>query len=67
MLNRHQLSTTSIQCGERKPNPSLLTSAVAIYRMEELSSEDIAAFNTWHKALFDSGSEGIEDSILRWV
>ncbi|KAF7799049.1 hypothetical protein EIP86_010279 [Pleurotus ostreatoroseus] len=60
-----QTALSRYYCGERKPNPSLLTSAVAIYRMEELSSEDIAAFNTWHKALFDSGSEGIEDSILR--
>jgi len=29
------------------------------------SPEDIASFNAWFKALFDSNSEGIEDNILR--
>jgi len=29
--------------------------------------EDIITYQTWQKALFDSGSEGIEDNILRLV
>ena len=32
-----------------------------------LSAEDSAALGTWFTALFDSGSEGIEDTILRCV
>lgn len=54
-----------LEYGGRRPNLTMLTSATAVYRMEELSSEDVVAFNAWHKALFDSGSEGIEDTILR--
>lgn len=34
--------------------------------MDRLSGEDSAAFGAWFKALFDSSSEGIEDSILRY-
>lgn len=34
-------------------------------RSDELKGEDEAAFKNWHKTLFDAGSEGIEDSILR--
>ncbi|KAJ3550441.1 hypothetical protein NM688_g5076 [Phlebia brevispora] len=59
------LSTTALQHGDRRPSPAILNSAASLYRMEELTGEESAAFATWHKALFDSGSEGIEDSILR--
>ncbi|KAF8622908.1 hypothetical protein AX15_006669 [Amanita polypyramis BW_CC] len=31
------------------------------------SGEDMAAYNAWYKALFDSSNEGIEDSILRTI
>ncbi|KII93232.1 hypothetical protein PLICRDRAFT_121648 [Plicaturopsis crispa FD-325 SS-3] len=33
--------------------------------VESLRGEDAAAFGAWFKALFDSSSEGIEDTILR--
>jgi mediator of RNA polymerase II transcription subunit 5 len=42
-----------------------LTSNDTVYSIEKLSGDDAVAFNTWFKALFDSSSEGIEDSILR--
>ncbi|KAF8078549.1 mediator complex subunit Med5-domain-containing protein [Lyophyllum atratum] len=44
---------------------TFLKSTDSIYPIESLSGEDAAAFTAWFKALFDSGSEGIEDSILR--
>ncbi|KAG6842595.1 hypothetical protein C0991_000121 [Blastosporella zonata] len=42
-----------------------LDSADTIYPVDNLSTEDSQAFAAWFKALFDSSSEGIEDSILR--
>ena len=51
--------------GDRKLSADLLDSAGVVYRVDDLKGEDLAAFNTWHKALFDSQSEGIEDSVLR--
>lgn len=36
-----------------------------IYALDELTREEMVAFNSWFKTLFDSTSEGIEDSILR--
>jgi mediator of RNA polymerase II transcription subunit 5 len=42
-----------------------LNSTDAIHPVESLTAEDAVAFNSWFKALFDSSSEGIEDTILR--
>jgi hypothetical protein len=36
-----------------------------LLRPAELKGEDAIAFATWLKTLFDTGNEGIEDSILR--
>lgn len=36
-----------------------------VFAVESLSSSESASFYSWFKALFDSSSEGIEDSILR--
>ena len=36
-------------------------------RPSELKGEEIPAFSSWIKALFDPGSEGIEDTILRYA
>jgi hypothetical protein len=33
----------------------------------DLSAEESIALGAWAKALFDSGSEGIEDGIIRQV
>jgi len=44
---------------------SYLTSNDVVYSVEDLSADSAVAFNAWFKALFDSSSEGIEDSILR--
>jgi len=42
-----------------------LKSTAAVHAIDDLSGEDAAAFGAWFKALFDSSSEGIEDTILR--
>jgi len=64
-LARFNLSASSFKLGERKLSPGLLPLASVIYRMNDLSNDDTAAFGSWFKALFDSSSEGIEDGILR--
>lgn len=44
-----------------------LLSTSTIVRRPEFSNEETNAYIGWVKALFDSNSEGIEDSILRYV
>ncbi|KAG5342399.1 hypothetical protein C0989_002234 [Termitomyces sp. Mn162] len=49
----------------RTLSSTFLKSTDTAYANDSLSHEDTQAFSVWFKALFDSGSEGIEDSILR--
>lgn len=51
--------------GEKAVSTDLLRSPGIIYAVEDLTGENSTAFTAWFKALFDSGSEGIEDTILR--
>ncbi|KAK0465088.1 mediator complex subunit Med5-domain-containing protein [Desarmillaria tabescens] len=51
--------------GDRTVSGLFLQSASQVFFHESLSGEDAQAFNAWFKTLFDSGSEGIEDTILR--
>jgi mediator of RNA polymerase II transcription subunit 5 len=50
---------------DRTLSAGYLTTNEVIYSVENLSGDDAVAFSAWFKALFDSNSEGIEDSILR--
>ncbi|KIY50606.1 hypothetical protein FISHEDRAFT_38902, partial [Fistulina hepatica ATCC 64428] len=34
-------------------------------RVEDIPAPDLASYNAWYKALFDSNSDGIEDNLLR--
>ncbi|CAL1695433.1 unnamed protein product [Somion occarium] len=65
ILARFNLPAEKLMLGERKLNTAILTSAHVIYRVEELKGPESVSFHSWSKALFDSGSEGIEDGILR--
>ncbi|KAG6902913.1 hypothetical protein C0995_010083 [Termitomyces sp. Mi166 len=49
----------------RTLSSTFLKSTDTAHTNDSLSIEDSQAFSVWFKALFDSGSEGIEDSILR--
>lgn len=60
-----QLSS-SFHIGERRISSDFLRMTGLGVR-ESMKSEDIATFTSWSKALFDPGSEGIEDTILRSV
>lgn len=44
-----------------------LFSSAHVQDVGTLPTEEAVAFSAWFKALFDSNSEGIEDTILRWV
>lgn len=63
--DQFKLSGSKFTLGDRILTSEILDSAAVVHRNEDLKGEDAAVFNTWLKTLFDSGSEGIEDSILR--
>jgi mediator of RNA polymerase II transcription subunit 5 len=46
---------------------SYLFSSTNIQDPGTLTAEEAVAFTAWFKALFDSNSEGIEDTIIRLV
>jgi mediator of RNA polymerase II transcription subunit 5 len=50
---------------DKVPPTDLFWSPAVIYAVEKLTTENATAFTAWFKALFDSSSEGIEDTILR--
>ncbi|EKM61173.1 uncharacterized protein PHACADRAFT_134473 [Phanerochaete carnosa HHB-10118-sp] len=64
-LIKFNLENSKFTLGERTLSTDLLNSAAYMRRPDELEGEDEAAFKSWQKTLFDTGSEGIEDSILR--
>ncbi|KAI0673502.1 mediator complex subunit Med5-domain-containing protein [Trametes maxima] len=63
-IARFNLATYCFRVGNRQLNPEFLRTAGLRHRTDE-SKEDVSAFSSWTKALFDPGSEGIEDTILR--
>ncbi|KAI8980648.1 mediator complex subunit Med5-domain-containing protein [Trametes punicea] len=64
-IARFNLATHSFTVGSRQLDAEFLRTAGLRHRMDVLKDEDLSAFNSWTKALFDPGSEGIEDNILR--
>ncbi|KAI0800903.1 hypothetical protein C8Q74DRAFT_1345580 [Fomes fomentarius] len=62
-IARFNLSS-SFHIGERRISSDFLR-MTGLGMRESMKSEDIATFTSWSKALFDPGSEGIEDTILR--
>lgn len=60
-----QLTQTSFKLGNKSLPTDLLRFPGVSYPAESLSGDNLVAFNAWFKALFDSSSEGIEDTILR--
>lgn len=66
-LSSLQLSSTHIALGDRTLKTDYLLTTSSVFKGHELSMEERGAVNLWRKALFDQSSEGIEDSILRYV
>ena len=49
----------------RRVSPDFLINSDGVLSPQDRPQEDIISFTAWFKALFDSNSEGIEDTILR--
>ncbi|KAF7965853.1 hypothetical protein HWV62_41212 [Athelia sp. TMB] len=64
-VDHQQLDLHSCKTKENSNPSALLWSPAIIYTAEEMTGERAVAFSAWFKALFDSSSEGIEDTILR--
>jgi hypothetical protein len=65
LLISNQLETDVFSFGGRSISSAFLRSTAVVHTIGALSGEDAIAFTAWYKALFDSRSEGIEDTILR--
>ncbi|KAF9453745.1 hypothetical protein P691DRAFT_693777 [Macrolepiota fuliginosa MF-IS2] len=62
---RYRLNPSSISMLDQTMSASYLFSHTNVQDPGTLSTEEAIAFTSWFKALFDSNSEGIEDTILR--
>ena len=49
----------------RRVSPDFLINTDGVLNPQDRPQEEIVSFAAWFKALFDSNSEGIEDTILR--
>lgn len=64
-LAHFQFDTTTFTKDGRSISAAFLKSAFTVYPVEILPPGELLSFNGWFKAIFDSSSEGIEDTILR--
>jgi mediator of RNA polymerase II transcription subunit 5 len=62
-----KLTQQSCKLRDKLLPAALFWSPAVVYAVKDLTGENMTAFAAWFKALFDSGSEGIEDTILRCV
>ncbi|KAF5375095.1 hypothetical protein D9758_000207 [Tetrapyrgos nigripes] len=62
---RYNVQDNNLAVEDRKLSAKFLKTTSAVLALESLPQEDLTAFKTWFKTLFDSSSEGIEDTILR--
>ncbi|TCD61756.1 mediator complex subunit [Steccherinum ochraceum] len=63
-LARFHLSSTVFRIKDRELRTDVLSAGSITHRIDQ-KGEDTLVFNAWFKALFDSNSEGIDDTILR--
>ncbi|THH02183.1 hypothetical protein EW026_g678 [Hermanssonia centrifuga] len=61
-MARYNLSPSALGVlDEKRLSSAFLNSPTVAYRLEDLKGEDLVAFNTWYKALFDVGTSLAED------
>ncbi|KAF9270289.1 hypothetical protein L218DRAFT_952452 [Marasmius fiardii PR-910] len=65
VLIRFKLQGKTFVVKDRILNCEYLIRSAQVLKHETIPPEDLGTFNTWFKTLFDSSSEGIEDTILR--
>ncbi len=64
-IGRLNLSSHSLRKDESSSSADYLMRAGSMENASDLTSEEKAAYNDWHTALFDTNSDGIEDSLVR--
>ncbi|KAF7436894.1 mediator complex subunit [Pleurotus ostreatus] len=64
-MEKYHLDMDTFAHGANAVSSQFIKTVRNIYGLDELTREEMVAFNSWFKTLFDSTSEGIEDSILR--
>ncbi|KAI6047573.1 mediator complex subunit Med5-domain-containing protein [Pisolithus marmoratus] len=64
VLTKFRISTSTVKKGDRLLHTDFLRSS-RIYHLDDLPPEAKSVFPAWFKAIFDSSSEGIDDTILR--
>ncbi|KAI0660442.1 mediator complex subunit Med5-domain-containing protein [Cubamyces menziesii] len=64
-IARFNLASHAFTVGDRQLSAEFLRTAGLGHRQDAFKDEDLSAISSWTKALFDPGSEGIEDTILR--
>ncbi|KAF8349998.1 hypothetical protein F5887DRAFT_1059221 [Amanita rubescens] len=64
-IARFHLNNLEFTDERQSSSAKFLKSIGVVLSQSAFSNDDITAYNAWHKALFDSSNEGIEDSILR--
>lgn len=60
-----QLDQDTFEKNHQKLSAAYLRHTDEVFKVEGSQGAEVTAFHSWYKALFDSSSEGIEDSILR--
>lgn len=60
-----QLKQDIFTLGDKSLSSAYLRSTAVVQSVQRLSGESATAFNAWFKALFDSSSDGIEDTTFR--
>ncbi|KAF8640574.1 hypothetical protein AX17_000236 [Amanita inopinata Kibby_2008] len=65
MISRFHLNNEEFMKDQRTVSAGYLKRTDFVFSINEFSADELAAYSAWHKALFDSSSEGIEDTILR--
>ncbi|KDQ63670.1 hypothetical protein JAAARDRAFT_189219 [Jaapia argillacea MUCL 33604] len=64
-LARFHINPNTLSAKDRVLQLDYLQSSATVYQAHQLKHEDATAFTAWFKALFDSSSEGIADTIFR--
>lgn len=67
LMSVNKLTQQSCKLRDKFLPAALFWSPAVVYAVKDLTGENMTAFAAWFKALFDSSSEGIEDTIIRCV
>lgn len=64
VLTKFRISASTLKKGDTRLRTDFLRSS-RVYHLDDLPAEAKSVFPAWFKAIFDTSSDGIEDTILR--